>query len=629
MGTQLARYKRLLLGDRPRSLAPFAAPTVLAVVLDLTLRARTIAAFALVSKLVWVSSLLVSASFWALPLWIASRARALHGGAGRVAALAIGLFPLATFAYAGQTIYFRVFHAYIGRDTVRLGVGLRGTVRDWLFAWQSPTLLVGMALAGAIATIGILIFVRRATPPATGSAPALLVVTFALAGVCFWFDFVDSRFLQAATPDVCFVHGVTRAVRMALSGKARLHQGMSLRTPAPLPTLTSTRAHPPNVVLLLTESVRADAMCSVPHGQCSSPFLDEVAPDRIGLGRLTTQTPSTFSACLLLLTGLEPNVDFATAHSAPVLWELARAVGYRTAYVSAQNMNYEGFGAFVRHAGIDVLVTPAELGGVADVHIGAPDERALAEALRFVRGAPRATPYFALVHLSNTHTPYRVDPELQPFVPHSDDPFDGVLRYHNHYKNSVYMQERAISSFLRDLRALPNFRETVVLVLSDHGEQFLEHGSLYHNRTLYDEELRVPGWLVAGEYGLGEDERAALASYGASRTFMQDVFATVVDLFGLREARASLPFAARVGGRSLLLPRVAGEEPFALLANSTAVWEADMPIFGGMLGDVKVTGTKDGDFTCVDTKRHPSEATPLTGSECDALIARVKRAYWR
>ena len=97
-----------------------------------------------------------------------------------------------------------------------------------------------------------------------------------------------------------------------------------------------------------------------------------------------SQTPNTFSACMVLWTGLSPDVDFRTAHSAPVLWEIARAVGYRTAYVTSQNPNYEDFGTFTRRAGIDVLVTATDLGGVAQEQLGAPDERATAEMLQFV-----------------------------------------------------------------------------------------------------------------------------------------------------------------------------------------------------------------------------------------------------
>jgi len=55
---------------------------------------------------------------------------------------------------------------------------------------------------------------------------------------------------------------------------------------------------------------------------------------------------------------------------------------------------------------------------------------------------------------------------------------------------------------LKELRLSEN---TLVIVLSDHGEAFLEHGLLYHGNSLYEEELhaplilRLPGLIPAGK----------------------------------------------------------------------------------------------------------------------------------
>jgi hypothetical protein len=465
--------------------------------------------------------------------------------------------------------------------------------------------------------------------------PLLLVVTFVGALGCLWADQLDSRFLQAATPDTCFAHGAVHALRVRLSGKGWLRQGVSLRNPPALPPLRSARPTHPNVLVILTESVRADALCSDPPAVCSAPFLDTVVADRIPLGRLTSQTPNTFSAFLVLATGLTPAADFTTAHAAPVVWELARAVGYRTAYVSAQNPKYEDFGSFVQRAGIDHLVTGTDLGGLEQEQIGAPDERATADALGFVRGL-RATgmpevPYFAVVHLSNTHAPYRVDAALQPFLPTAAAGLGDLDSFHNRYRNSVRLQERTVASFLRDLAALPGWQDTVVLFLSDHGEQFREHGGFFHNHSLFDEELRVPGWLYAGPRALSPEERSALGSYAGKRTYTSDVHATLVDLLGLEEAKGSLPFAPSVAGRSLLRPwdRAApgDHEPLVLLATSTAVWEPDDARFGVMRGEHVLVTSAAREWACFDIANDPGERTPLPASACGELESTARRAF--
>jgi len=630
MGERLTRVKRALLGQRPRARLVFLAPTLLSLAVDLTLRGRAMLEFQPHGKAIYFSSLLVSAAFWVLPLSLASRlfdAASRWRGAALVVFFGIWIMPLATFGYAGQVAYFRVFRAYVGRDTLRLGVLLRGSLRAWFFAWASPELLVVMLAVGGVITLALFAIVRRAAPSLPGPLPVLSVLTFLGALFCLWTDNVDTRFLQASTPDVSFANAVVHALRAATTGQGRVRQGVTLRTPAALPPLVSARARPPNVLLILTESVRADALCSDPPPTCRSVLLDEVVPDRIALGKLTSQTPNTFSASMVLWTGLAPNVDFVDAHTAPTLWEIARAAGYRTAYITSQNSKYEDFGVFVRKAGIDVLATATELGGMEHEQLGAPDERATGEALRFIRAAAPDKPYFVLVHLSNTHHPYRVDASLQPYAPHADEPSPDVAAYHNHYRNSVRMQERLVGAFLRDVERTPSWPDTVVVFLSDHGEQFGEHGRVHHNHSLFDEELRVPGWLAAGARAIGEEERAALRSYAGVRTYMQDVNATVVDLFGLYAVRATLPLANRAPGRSLLRPRVPGEDPAALLATSTGVWEPADAWFGVRYRETVLIGSAGSPWTCFDTVRDPGEHKGLPASACGILPAIVDNAF--
>jgi hypothetical protein len=634
-----ARAKRRLVGAHGLALLFLALPTLLAITIDLALRARALAGHAPQGKLIYLSSWLISAAFWAWPLWLlcrlwSARARTPQGaqgqrvaGVGIVALSALWLLPFATFCYAGQPLYYRVFHAYVGRDTVRLGIALRGTVSEWFGSWGGPWVVVGMLVIGGLVTGAMLVLTRRIAVRVSGSVPLLLPLTFVGAFIVMWVDLVDSRFLQAATPDACFVHGLVHALRVSVTGKGGIHQGMTVRTPAALPPLMSARARPPSVLLILTESVRADATCSDPPPSCVSPFLDMVVPDRIALGELVTETPSTFSAFLLLTTGLVPNVDFRSAHTAPVLWEIARAVGYETAYISAQNPKYEDFGAFTERAGIDVLITGSDLGGLRQEQLGAPDERATEETLRFVRSVPADRPYFAVMHLSNTHAPYRTDPALLPFVPESTNPLGDRDSFHNHYRNAVRLQERTVAGFLRSVRALPGWDDTVVLFLSDHGEQFFEHGGLYHNHSIWQEELRIPGWIAAGAHALRDDQREALQSYAGRRTFTPDVHATVVDLFGVDPGRSDLPLASMVRGRSLLRSYSERDEKPTLLTTSTAVWEPDDAWFGAMLRDRKLVGALSGPWRCFDTKSDPDEREELGEGSCADLVPVANAAF--
>jgi arylsulfatase A-like enzyme len=222
---------------------------------------------------------------------------------------------------------------------------------------------------------------------------------------------------------------------------------------------------------------------------------------------------------------------------------------------------------------------------------------------------PAGTPYLAVLHLSNTHWPYRVDPGLQPFEPHDESPMSEIDLLHNHYRNSVLMQERTMADLVRSLRATPGWDDTVVLFVSDHGEQFREHGGLYHLSSLFEEQVRVPGWIVSGDHGLAPPQRAALAEWAQRRTYSQDVNATVLDLLGVLGERGSFPYAERLTGRSLLR-RPGHDEPRVLLSTASGVWEPDDAKYGVMQGDLLAVKSESGAWWCFDIRADPEERFP-------------------
>jgi hypothetical protein len=621
--SRLRRLLRFLYGDRPWMALLLYSPTLLGVALDLVVRPRALARLSPGMMALYVGSAIAGSGVWGAVLWLASRLFLWRGPLARASLTVVfgGLFwPFACFAYGGQAIYYRAFAAYASRDSVRVGIKLRGTVAAWLASWGGG--LAAMLVAGAIATVVVALLVRRAAAPVARAKPVVPVIGLAIAAYCYGTDFIETRALQAAPPDVCFMHGLVYAARTSLAGSKPF--GVTLRTPDPLPELPPAARHP-NVILILSESVRADVLCSERTPACTSRFLDEAAPDRVALGKLTAQASGTFSACMMLWTGMPPEVDFEAAHRAPMVWELARAMGYRTGYIASQNLVFWDLGTYLSRAGIDVRVGAAELGGAPDVHIGAPDEAATARALDFIRETEATRPYFAVVHLSNTHWPYRVDPALQPYEPH-DTGWRDKDKFWNHYRNSVLQQERTVATFVRDLRSMPRWDDTVVLFVSDHGEAFLEHNRVHHLNTLFDEEVRVPGWILAGKDALTPEQRAAVETFRGYRTYDQDVNATVLDLVGVLDQRARLPFGDRMTGRSLVRPRPRAE-PFVPMSTTSAVYEDDNPVFGLRLGEIMVVAQETGSFECFDGRVDPGQHRRITSGWCERLVEKAKEHF--
>jgi arylsulfatase A-like enzyme len=103
--------------------------------------------------------------------------------------------------------------------------------------------------------------------------------------------------------------------------------------------------------------------------------------------------------------------------------------------------------------------------------------------------------------------------------------YAGEIRYTDHHLGRVldHMRERGVDA------------SALVMVTSDHGEEFLEHGSWEHQRTLYEEVVRVPLILAGPRVEVGREPAQAS---------LLDVAPTILDWAGL----PGLPAA----GRSLL-----------------------------------------------------------------------------
>ncbi|HEX7663564.1 MAG TPA: hypothetical protein VF407_03595, partial [Polyangiaceae bacterium] len=353
--------------DRLKRLVPLLAlmtPTLVGMALDLAIRGGSIWSLSIRGKYGWLAASLCGAGLWIGILYGLARLYVSSWPPARrvyVAIFALVIFPFSAFAYAVQAFYVFVFNAYITRDTLRLGLAFNGTVASWMHEW-------GIKLVPAVAAVGVFVwllarFVARQAPAIAKTrwvAPeAMLVLTIVL----FWTNAIHlQEWLQS--PDASFEAAIVGLVQDQIS--PRRHQGLTYREAVAVPPLPPP-ARKPNILLVITESVRADILCSEkapqpsPNG-CTSRFFDESIPERSGLLRMTTQSSGTITSCMVLWTGLAPDATIQEAHSTPFLWDVAKAQGYRTAYIASQDLRAFELGPYLKNAPIDVKVTGEEFG---------------------------------------------------------------------------------------------------------------------------------------------------------------------------------------------------------------------------------------------------------------------------
>ncbi|HEV2843584.1 MAG TPA: sulfatase, partial [Thermoanaerobaculia bacterium] len=102
------------------------------------------------------------------------------------------------------------------------------------------------------------------------------------------------------------------------------------------------------------------------------------------------------------------------------------------------------------------------------------------------------SPVFAYVHTVDPHAPYAegVPETLEAQGKISDSAAVAHLR--SLYDTEVRYTDRELGRFLDLLKWLGLYERSFVILTSDHGEEFAEHGGLEHGKTLFEEVLRVP-----------------------------------------------------------------------------------------------------------------------------------------
>lgn len=350
----------------------------------------------------------------------------------------------------------------------------------------------------------------------------------------------------------------------------------------PLPVwgepLVSTHADPPrpNVLLISLDTLRADRLGCFGYDQPTSPAIDALAATSVRFARAISQSPWTTPAHMSLFTAQYPSAhrmnqtwDYflnflyaggekrALADGAITLAETLRQHGYRTLAMTggATMSSVLGFAQ-----GFDIYREDA-------ARLTPRVSVALDQWLeQFGR-----QPFFLFFHTFEVHAPYSHLRFAEPLLPADDrralhdliaaadlDDWVTLNRRLKAYLGDHGLLRREITSALYDggvaaadafmgdlfetLRRRGLFDDTIIVLLSDHGEEFGEHEPVHvynaHGESLYDELIHVPLIIRYPRHlptGASIEQQVELV----------DVMPTLLDLVGI-------PPPAAMSGTSLL-----------------------------------------------------------------------------
>ncbi len=533
-------------------------------------------------------------------------------GPGRSRHVARAAFvALAGALLGGHAFFHDNYAAFIYDGAARFGAAFSKSVVGqlgadaahlaWSHAWPALVALSAIGVAAARVRVEARV-ARRAQAVFALTALAALVVPWRAAP------------RQAATPDVLYLHALGAVARARLLGARQALPGE--HAPEYIPSIAPRLPRPRNVLFVLTESVPRDLVCDA-GGACDrTPFSHRAAPSRVTFSGMRANDSTTAISVGVLFTGLPPTASREAIQHAPMLWEYAKAAGFDTGYFTSQDLRFGNSDMFIRNVPVARRVSGAELDPGADIDLGAPDGAATAYALREL--GTMTEPFFAVVHLSNTHFPYRVDAGDEPFQPaeFTKDPEKNAA-FRRHFQNAVYAQDKVVGALVDGVRGATYGARTVIVFTSDHGEAFREHGQLGHTLSVYDEEILVPAWVDAPAPLLAPDERAALLDASRRPVFHTDVLPTLLDLVGILDAPELARFVTKLPGQSLLRPY----KPYiAPLTNCSELWTCPFKSWGVMRGHMKLEARQwDAAFHCFDLAADPREQRDLGAAACGEL----------
>lgn len=279
---------------------------------------------------------------------------------------------------------------------------------------------------------------------------------------------------------------------------------------------------PPNVILLMPDQMRGQAMGVAGNDQVQTPHIDQIAREGIYLPNTFANSPVCCPARATILTGLYSNrhgviVNDLRLHEDRVtLAEVLADAGYATGFVGKWHLDggermpgfvppgprRQGFAFWAanqcnhRHFDSVYFRDSADPIPIKRFEV----EVWVDEAVRFIR-ANRERPFFLMWACGPPHNPYRAPPEFEKMY----DPAELTMRPNwepgsrwgsrkdvARYYAMITAMDKEIGRLMQELATLDLVDDTIVVFTSDHGDMLGSHGTEFKCKP-YAESINVPG----------------------------------------------------------------------------------------------------------------------------------------
>ena len=411
-------------------------------------------------------------------------------------------------------------------------------------AWMIPVADLLFFLIVGLAWSGLTRFWPKIFPP----HGAIFVFAF-LAAFSVLFMFAPRLHKYAAMILACGIavqahHGLVRAgdrfdpvrrrtFRAMIAALGALAVGIPARKRlaerAAVRRLPAASPAAPNVLLIVMDTVRSRNLGLHGYSRATSPQLERWSAAGVWFEQAFATSPWTLPSHASMFTGRFPHELSANwlaplDGAYPTLAEFYRSKGYLTAgfvsntgYCSAEFGLNRGFDHYDDYSvSVGQMVSDASLGryvttsrrlrrlvGNHQILGRKSADETTAGFLEWLSGLS-GRPFFAFLNYYDAHAPYIPPPpfdsrfgrnrivESKPWARRKDVPADELRAMIDNYDASIAYVDHHLGLILDALRERGLENNTLVVITSDHGEEFGEHGFFDHGNTLYLASVAVP-----------------------------------------------------------------------------------------------------------------------------------------
>ncbi|MEW6125794.1 MAG: sulfatase-like hydrolase/transferase [Acidobacteriota bacterium] len=281
-----------------------------------------------------------------------------------------------------------------------------------------------------------------------------------------------------------------------------------------------------NVILIIADALRADHMQLYGYDRPTTPFLSKLQHNG-SLKRVDFAVSSCAdTVCGIMSTMSSKNLKNVCNQNF-TLYDLLNDQGYESYFILSGSHSWYGLREYYGEKNLKLYFD-----GESSQKYTLNDDRLIFEGLEQVQNFNN-TPSFFYFHLMSPHysgaklekfSKYAPkDKKLEVYAFLGGD-YDTSLVKDN-YDDKVMQTDAMIQQLFESLRQKGYLKNSLVVIIGDHGDGLGEHGHFGHVHYLYQEQLRVPFLIY-------DEEKARYANLRFASQL--DVAPTIVDRLGLR-----------------------------------------------------------------------------------------------